>query len=188
MAGYPVALSLSGTALLFALVGFASGSFDMAFLEALPNRLFGTIKNTTLIAVPLFVFMGVMLEKSRLAEDLLESMADLLKGFRSGLGISVGVGGCAAGGEYGNCRCHRSDHGVDVAADHAQARLFCVSGDWYYLRHGHIGADYSAIDRVGVAGRHSLQCLSAGAAEYGNFHSQGCFDWRFCLSAPLFPV
>lgn len=89
MAGYPVALSLSGTALLFALVGFATGTFDMAFLHALPNRLFGTIKNTTLIAVPLFVFMGVMLEKSRLAEDLLESMADLLKGFRSGLGLSV---------------------------------------------------------------------------------------------------
>ena len=89
MAGYPVALSLSGTALLFALVGFATGTFDMAFLHALPNRLFGTIKNTTLIAVPLFVFMGVMLEKSRLAEDLLESMADLFKGFRSGLGISV---------------------------------------------------------------------------------------------------
>ena len=89
MAGYPVALSLSGTALLFASVGFATGTFDMAFLHALPNRLFGTIKNTTLIAVPLFVFMGVMLEKSRLAEDLLESMADLFKGFRSGLGISV---------------------------------------------------------------------------------------------------
>jgi tripartite ATP-independent transporter DctM subunit len=89
MAGYPVALSLAGTALIFALVGFATGTFDMAFLHALPNRLFGTIKNTTLIAVPLFVFMGVMLEKSRLAEDLLESMADLLKGFRSGLGLSV---------------------------------------------------------------------------------------------------
>ena len=84
-----MALSLSGTALLFAVVGFATGTFDMAFLQALPNRLFGTIKNTTLIAVPLFVFMGVMLEKSRLAEDLLESMADLFKGFRSGLGISV---------------------------------------------------------------------------------------------------
>ena len=89
MAGYPVALSLSGTALIFALAGVATGTFDMAFLHALPNRLFGTIKNTTLIAVPLFVFMGVMLEKSRLAEDLLESMADLFKGFRSGLGISV---------------------------------------------------------------------------------------------------
>lgn len=89
MAGYPVALSLSGTALIFALVGYATGHFDMAFLQALPNRLFGTVKNTTLIAVPLFVLMGVMLEKSRLSEDLLESMADLFSGFRSGLGISV---------------------------------------------------------------------------------------------------
>jgi tripartite ATP-independent transporter DctM subunit len=89
MAGYPVALSLSGTALIFAVVGYATGHFDMAFLQALPNRLFGTVKNTTLIAVPLFVLMGVMLEKSRLSEDLLDSMADLFSGFRSGLGISV---------------------------------------------------------------------------------------------------
>ena len=69
MAGYPVALSLAGTALIFALVGTAVGLFDMAFLQALPNRLFGTIENTTLIAVPLFIFMGVMLEKSRLSEE-----------------------------------------------------------------------------------------------------------------------
>jgi tripartite ATP-independent transporter DctM subunit len=89
MAGYPVALSLSGTALIFAVVGYATGHFDMAFLQALPNRLFGTVKNTTLIAVPLFVLMGVMLEKSRLSEDLLDSMVDLFSGFRSGLGISV---------------------------------------------------------------------------------------------------
>ena len=89
MAGYPVALSLAGTALLFALVGSVTGHFDMAFLMALPNRLFGTIENTTLIAVPLFIFMGVMLEKSKLSEDLLESMADLFGGFKSGLGISV---------------------------------------------------------------------------------------------------
>ena len=89
MAGYPVAFSLAGTALLFALVGAATGYFDMAFLQALPNRLFGTIENTTLIAVPLFILMGVMLEKSRLSEDLLESMADLLGGLRSGLAISV---------------------------------------------------------------------------------------------------
>jgi tripartite ATP-independent transporter DctM subunit len=89
MAGYPVALSLAGTALLFALVGTVTGHFDITFLQALPNRLFGTIENTTLIAVPLFILMGVMLEKSRLSEDLLESMADLLGDFRSGLGISV---------------------------------------------------------------------------------------------------
>ena len=93
MAGYPVALSLAGTALIFALVGTAVGLFDMAFLQALPNRLFGTIENTTLIAVPLFIFMGVMLEKSRLSEDLLESMADLFGGLRSGLGISVVIVG-----------------------------------------------------------------------------------------------
>ena len=89
MAGYPVALSLAGTALLFALAGSITGHFDTAFLMALPNRLFGTIENTTLIAVPLFIFMGVMLEKSKLSEDLLESMADLFGGFKSGLGISV---------------------------------------------------------------------------------------------------
>lgn len=91
--GYPVAFSLAGTALIFALLGTAAGVFDLAFLQALPNRLFGIIENTTLIAVPLFVFMGIMLEKSRLAEDLLSSMADLFGRFRSGLGISVVVVG-----------------------------------------------------------------------------------------------
>jgi len=87
--GYPVAFSLAGTALLFALIGMVTGHFDPAFLQALPNRLFGIMENGTLIAVPLFVLMGIMLEKSRLAEDLLGSMADLFGGFRSGLGVSV---------------------------------------------------------------------------------------------------
>lgn len=93
LAGYPVALSLAGTALIFAMVGTATGHFDMSFLHALPNRLYGTIDNTTLIAVPLFVLMGVMLEKSRLAEDLLDSMALLFGKFKGGLGISVVVVG-----------------------------------------------------------------------------------------------
>ena len=91
--GYPVAFSLAGTALIFALLGTLAGVFDLAFLQALPNRLFGIIENTTLIAVPLFVFMGIMLEKSRLAEELLSSMADLFGRFRSGLGISVVIVG-----------------------------------------------------------------------------------------------
>ena len=78
MAGYPVALTLAGTSFLFALIGAIFGIFDMAFLEAFPNRLFGIMENTTLIAVPLFIFMGVMLEKSKLSEDLLSSMAELL--------------------------------------------------------------------------------------------------------------
>ena len=77
MAGYPVAFSLAGTALIFAFFGMLTGHFDPAFLQALPNRLYGIMQNGTLIAVPLFVLMGIMLEKSRLAEDLLSSMAEI---------------------------------------------------------------------------------------------------------------
>jgi tripartite ATP-independent transporter DctM subunit len=89
MMGYPVAFSLAGTALAFALVGSMTGHFDGAFVEALPNRLYGIMTNETLIAVPLFVFMGVMLERSRVAENLLDTMAILFGPLRGGLGISV---------------------------------------------------------------------------------------------------
>ncbi len=89
MLGYPVAFSLAGTALVFAGVGILTGHFDPSFLTAMPNRLFGTIKNTTLIAVPLFVMMGVMLEKSRVAEQLLGNMAALFGRVQGGLAISV---------------------------------------------------------------------------------------------------
>ena len=89
LAGYPVALSLGGTALVFALIGEVFGLFEPAFLEALPNRLYGVMINETLIAVPLFVFMGVMLERSRVAESLLDTMAMLFGPLRGGLGISV---------------------------------------------------------------------------------------------------
>ncbi|NNL06642.1 MAG: TRAP transporter large permease subunit [Gammaproteobacteria bacterium] len=87
--GYPVAFTLAGTALVFTLIGEASGTFDPAFLEALPNRLYGIITNQILIAVPLFVFMGVMLERSRIAENLLDTMARLFGPLRGGMGISV---------------------------------------------------------------------------------------------------
>ncbi len=87
--GYPVAFSLAGTALAFAWVGGMTGYFDSAFLYALPNRLYGIMTNQTLIAVPLFVFMGVMLERSRVAENLLDTMASLFGPLRGGLGISV---------------------------------------------------------------------------------------------------
>ena len=87
--GYPVAFTLAGTALAFTLIGEATGTFDPAFLEALPNRLYGIISNQILIAVPLFVFMGVMLERSRIAENLLETMTRLFGPLRGGMGISV---------------------------------------------------------------------------------------------------
>lgn len=91
--GYPVAFVLGGVSLLFAVIGMLSGVFDPVFLQALPNRLFGIMNNQTLLAVPLFVFMGVMLEKSRVAEDLLESMSRLFGTLRGGLAISVCVVG-----------------------------------------------------------------------------------------------
>ncbi|MDX1725040.1 MAG: TRAP transporter large permease subunit [Pseudomonas sp.] len=93
MAGYPVAFTLGGVSLLFAGIGMLTGTFDGSYLNALPNRLFGIMNNQTMLAVPLFVFMGVMLEKSRVAEDLLESMSRLFGTLRGGLAISVCVVG-----------------------------------------------------------------------------------------------
>ena len=89
MTGYPVAFALAGTALIFALLGTITGGFDASFLEAMPSRLFGIMTNETLVAVPLFVFMGAMLERSRVAEQLLDAMSALFGSLRGGLGISV---------------------------------------------------------------------------------------------------
>jgi tripartite ATP-independent transporter DctM subunit len=87
--GYPVAYSLAGTALIFAGIGTFFNVFDTSYLQAVPSRLFGIVSNQTLIAVPLFVFMGVMLEKSRVAEDLLLAMEQVLGKLKSGLAVSV---------------------------------------------------------------------------------------------------
>ena len=90
LAGYPAAFSLAGTALLYGLLGLAMGAFDIAFFaEPYPIRIFGVMNNQVLIAVPLFILMGVVLEKSRIAEELLDNMARLFGPLRGGLGISV---------------------------------------------------------------------------------------------------
>lgn len=87
--GYPVALTLAGVSLAFAGVGVLLGSFDPAFLHALPSRIYGTMNNATLLAVPLFILMGVILEKSTVAENLLAAMARLLGRLPGGLAIAV---------------------------------------------------------------------------------------------------
>ena len=87
--GYPVALSLAGTALLFAGIGSLFNIFEASFLTALPSRIYGVMNNQTLLAVPLFVFMGAMLERSKIAENLLNAMSVLFGRFNGGLGISV---------------------------------------------------------------------------------------------------
>ncbi|MCP5183459.1 MAG: TRAP transporter large permease subunit [Pseudomonadales bacterium] len=89
LSGYPVAISLGGVALLFALIGIATGHFHAGDLGFVPGRLFGIISNATLMAVPLFVFMGVVLEKTEIARELLGSLSARLRRIPGGLGITV---------------------------------------------------------------------------------------------------
>ena len=93
LSGFPVAFILSGVSLLFAIVGVYSGFFDYSFLMAFPNRLFGIMNNQNLLAVPLFIFMGLILEKTKIAENLISNMNMLFKETSSGLAISVVVVG-----------------------------------------------------------------------------------------------
>jgi tripartite ATP-independent transporter DctM subunit len=93
LAGFPVAFTLGGTALVFAGLGVITGTFNEALLSGLPNRIFGIMNNETLVAVPLFVFMGVTLERARIAEELLETLSSLFGSLRGGLGISVTIVG-----------------------------------------------------------------------------------------------
>ena len=87
--GYPVALTLTGVSLLFAAIGAAAGIMALGLLAALPPRIFGIMGNEVLLAIPLFIFMGVMLDRSRIAEELLETMGRLFGALPGGLGIAV---------------------------------------------------------------------------------------------------
>ena len=87
--GYPVAFALGGTSLIFAFIGISMGLFDWVLLYALPQRIFGVMSNMVLVAIPFFIFMGVVLEKSRLAEDLLTTIGKLFGTLRGGLALAV---------------------------------------------------------------------------------------------------
>ena len=93
MAGYPVALTLAGVSLAFAVVGNAIGLMGFGIVGAVPPRIYGVMTNEILLAIPLFIFMGVMLERSRIAEDLLETMGRLFGTLRGGLGFSAVIVG-----------------------------------------------------------------------------------------------
>jgi tripartite ATP-independent transporter DctM subunit len=93
LAGYPVAFTLAGVSLAFAGICSLFGAFDMAYLEALPSRLFGAMMNQTLVAVPLFIFMGLVLERARIAESLLETLGQVFGHGRGGIAIAVVVVG-----------------------------------------------------------------------------------------------
>lgn len=96
LVGYPVAFTIGGTALFFGLIGFGPGFFGL-----LPLRIWGTMSNFVLLAVPLFIYMGVMLERSGLAEELLETMALVFAKVKGGLAISVVIVGALLGASTG---------------------------------------------------------------------------------------
>src|SRR6056297_2289201 len=89
LTGFPVSFAIAGTAIIFAYIGWAAGAMQLSLLGALGQRVFGVLTNDVLIAIPLFVMMGVVLERSRIAEDLLDTMGRLFGQLRGGLGISV---------------------------------------------------------------------------------------------------
>ena len=173
MAGYPVALTLAGVSLIFAVLGHQLGVMGFGFSARLPQRIFGVMTNDVLLALPLFIFMGVMLEQSRIAEDLLERMGRLFGALRGGLGFPWSRRR-VAGGLDRHCRRDRRDHGPDHAAGHAAAWLRPAAR----RRHGgglrDAGADHPAVDRSGRARRPAQQRLSGGAAAQGNFAPSVC--------------
>ena len=91
MAGYPVALTLAGVSLVFAVLGHLLGVMGLGILGALPQRIFGVMTNDVLLAIPMFIFMGVMLERSRIAEDLLETHGPAVRLATRRLGIFRGA-------------------------------------------------------------------------------------------------
>ena len=96
MLGFPVTLTMMGVSFLFGLIGLDPGLFDL-----MPLRMWGVMTNTMLMAVPLFIFMGFVLEKSGLAKDLLETMEELFRNVRGGLAISIMVVGALLGASTG---------------------------------------------------------------------------------------
>ena len=101
LSGIPAGFVLSGNSLLFSLIGSYIGFFDHSFLQAIPNRIFGIMSNQNLLAVPLFIFMGLTLEKTKIAEELLEAMNSLYKNSNGGLAISVVIVGILMGASTG---------------------------------------------------------------------------------------
>ncbi len=87
--GYPVAFSLAGTAMIYAAIAIGNGLLDLQFMTILPDRVFGFMSNPVLLAVPFFIFMGTLLEKSRIAEDLLTTIGALFGAVRGGLALAV---------------------------------------------------------------------------------------------------
>ena len=121
--GYPAAFSLGAVGLIFALIGIELGLFVPDFLQALPERVYGVMSNDTLLAIPFFTFMGLVLERSGMAEDLLDTIGQLFGTVRGGLAYAVDLRRRPACGHHRRRRGFGHFHGPHLAADHDALRL-----------------------------------------------------------------
>ena len=142
--GYPVAFSLAANGLLFAAIGIFTGQFGLDLLQALPERVYGIVGNQTLLAIPFFTLMGLILERSGMAEDLLETLGQLFGPIRGGLAYSVIFVGALLAATTGVVAASVIAMGY-FTADHAALRLRQTGRVRHHRRVGHAGADYSAV-------------------------------------------
>ncbi len=169
--GYPVALTLGGVSLGFAVLGHIAGAISFSFLGALPQRIYGVMTNEVLLAIPLFIFMGVMLERSRIAEELLETMAPSVRRVARRPRHLGRNRRHLARRSQGRGRRHHRDDGPDRAADHAAPWLRQAARRRHRRRHRDLGADFPAGHRAGAARRPALHRLPGGAAPAGQFRA-----------------
>ena len=177
-AGFPVAFALPGSAILTiglaALSGYVVlGDVSAFFYQGGPvewlsagvtnfRGVYWEVERDTLIAIPLFVFMGIMLQRSRIAEDLLVTMAQLFGPVPGGLGISVVLVGGPSRGDNRNCRSHGSGDGADLSTGHAPQQLFEAPCYGHDLRLRHARADHPAVDRADHSCRSAFECDGPG--------------------------
>jgi hypothetical protein len=145
LTGFPVAFSLAACGMFFGFIGIELGMMPVALLQALPLRLVGIMQNETLLAIPFFTFMGLILERSGMAEDLLETVGQVFGPVRGGLALAVILVGRDAGGHHRRGRRIGDFDGPDLAADHAALRLQPSDRNRRDHRIGHARPDHSAV-------------------------------------------
>ena len=143
--GYPVAFSLAANGLMFAFIGIELGLFRPDFLQALPERVYGVMNNETLLAIPFFTFMGLVLERSGMAEDLLETIGQLFGSIRGGIAYAVVFVGALLAATTGVVAASGDLDGSDLAADHAALWLRPARRDRHHCGVRHAGADHPAL-------------------------------------------
>ena len=151
--GFPVAFSLGACGLFFGLVGIELGVLPESLLQALPLRIFGIMSNDTLLAVPFFTFMGLILERSGMAEDLLDTIGQLFGPMRGGLAYRGDLRRRAARRHHRRRRGLGDLDGPDLAADHAALRLRPAARHRRHRRLRHAGADHPAVAGADHHGR-----------------------------------